>query len=102
MALDMAYFIDNAMAKHLMKLAQKVTRVWKVLAIFLDVSNAKQDEISLNNKESVVLQAYEMLNHWWVSKGKHARSWRDELRDALGKIERSDLVKDFTGNVLQT
>ena len=90
------------MAKHLMKLAQKVPSVWQVLATFLDVSNEKKQEIFLNNNANVVLQAYAMLNHWWVSKGKHAHSWRDQLRYALGKIDEPDLVLKFTGDVLQT
>jgi hypothetical protein len=96
-------FIDIAMNKHLMKLAHEVAGDWEILATFLGVSDAKKQQISRDNNQKVVLQAYEMLKHWWLSNGKDANSgWRDQLAQALREFGRVDLAEDFTGDVLQT
>ena len=88
------------MSVHLQKLAFKVPKDWDKLARLLRVSDEKIGQITANNRDDVLRRAYEVLKYWWLNYGKDAHSWREELGKALRGIDRHDLAKEFTGDIL--
>ena len=85
------------MEENFQRLAAEIPGEWKKLARFLHVRHAKIVEITLNNPNDVVEQAYQMLRHWWTNYSATCQSWSECLGKALCErpIGRNDLAKKF-------
>ena len=69
------------MDKYLINLAKKIPGDWKILAIFLNISDEKIKEIEIDER-GVVWQGYTMLKYWWKSRHKKIL-WYEELATAI-------------------
>ncbi|XP_046853869.1 uncharacterized protein LOC124447008 [Xenia sp. Carnegie-2017] len=83
---------SQAIEKYLMNLAKKIPGDWKDLAIFLNISDEKIEQIEIDER-GVVWQGYTMLKYWWKSRHKK-KLWYEELATAIiASTENRDLAE---------